>query len=146
MRNSKPRNGGSSKSRNGELPRRSALKTRRGGKRRQPREVQSPYREGKVDLPEGLQALHNLGRQGMCQWVGKAQELDQEARALELDAPTVPWAGLLRLGEDEEQDLDVWHQWTCVIPRGPCGSSILLACSKELIQQLRSCFSNLTVF
>src|SRR5271170_3171308 len=63
-----------SKRRELELPRRSALKMRRGGKRRQLRGVQSLYKEGEEDLREKPQARHSLRRLATCQWVAKAQE------------------------------------------------------------------------
>jgi hypothetical protein len=118
MLDNKPRSGESSKSRNGGLRRRSALKTRRGGKRRRLREHPSLRKEGKGDLPEGLRIRHSLRRQAMCRWAVRAQEADQEARALELGGPRVVLVRASRLVEDEEQELDVWHQ--CIfhdIPR-----------------------------
>lgn len=90
------------KSRNAELPRRSTLKMRRRGERRSLRGVQSLCKEGKADLLEGLQALRSLRRLAMCRWVGKAQEVDHEVRALERGAPRLVLVGVLGPGEDEE--------------------------------------------
>jgi len=113
----KPRSGESSKSRNGELRRRSVRKTRRGGKRRRLQELQSPHKEGKADLLEGPRTRHRLRRQATCLWAAKAQRADQEARALELGAPRVALAGVLGLVEEEEQEVDIWHHCISMIPK-----------------------------
>jgi hypothetical protein len=116
MLDNKPRSGESSKSRNGELRRQSVRKTRRGGKRRQLQELQSPHKEGKADQ-EGPRTRHRLRRQATCPWAAKAQRVDQEARALELGALRVALAGVLGLVEEEEQEVDVWHHCISMIPK-----------------------------
>jgi hypothetical protein len=93
-----------------ELPRRSALKMRRGGKRRQLRGVQSLYKEGEEDLREKPQARHSLRRLATCQWVAKAQERFQGVWAVERGAPPKWLWHLPRVSgseEDEEQELDI---------------------------------------
>jgi hypothetical protein len=107
MLDNKPRSGESSKSRNEELRRRSARKMRRGGKRRQLQELQTPRKEGRADLPEEPRTRHRLRHQATCLWAAKVQRPDQEARALELGAPRVALAGVLGLVEAEEQEVDV---------------------------------------
>jgi hypothetical protein len=107
MLENKPRSGESSKNRNGELRRRSVRKTRRGGKRRQLQELQSPHKEGKGNLLEGPRTRHRLRRQATCRWAAKAQRADQEGRALELGAPRVALAGVSGLVEEEGQEVDV---------------------------------------
>src|SRR4051794_39663515 len=113
MRDNKPQSGESSKSKNGELRRRSVRKTRRGGKQRQQQELQSHHKEGKADLPVGPRTRHRLRRQATCPWAAKAQKAGQEARALELGARQVALAGVLDLVEAEEQEVDVWHH--CIL-------------------------------
>ena len=130
MLDNKPRSGESSKSRNGELRRRSVRKTRRGGKRRPLQELRSLHREGKADLPEEPRTRHRLRRQATCPWAAKAQRADQEARALELGALRVALAGVLGLVEAEEQEVDVWHHCISMIPKALVGLSILLASSE----------------
>ena len=115
------------KSRNAELPWRSTLRMRRGGERRSLRGVQSPYREGKVDLLEEPQVRRSPRRLAMCRWVGKAQEADHEEWALERGAPRLALVGASGPEEDEEQGLDFDTSAFSVIPRGPGGPSILLA-------------------
>jgi hypothetical protein len=117
MLDNKPRSGESSKSRNGELRRRSVRKMRRGGKRRQLQELQNPHKEGKADLPEEPRTRHRLRHQATCPWAAKAQRAAQEARTLELGAPRVALAGVLGLVEAEEQEVDVWHHCISVIPK-----------------------------
>jgi hypothetical protein len=117
MLDNKPRSGESSKSRNGELRRRSVRKMRRSGKRRQLQELQNPHKEGKVDLLEEPRTRHRLRHQATCPWAAKAQRAAQEARALELGAPRVALAGVLGLVEAEEQEVDVWHYCISVIPK-----------------------------
>jgi hypothetical protein len=109
MLGNKPRNGESSRSRNGERRRRSVRKTRRDGKQRQLRKRQSRRKEAKVNLPEEPRTRHRPQRQATSPWAAKAQRADQEARALELGAPRVALAEVLRLVEAEEQEVDVWH-------------------------------------
>ena len=106
MLDNRPRSAESLKSRNSKLLRRSVLKMKRGGKRTQLRKLQKHYKEGRVDLLEGLLAQHSLQRKGMYLWVVRAPEADHEDRALELGARRVVLVRARGRAEDEEQDLD----------------------------------------
>ena len=114
MLDGKPRSVESLKSRNGELPQQSALKTRRGGKQTQPRQMQNHRNAGEGNLREGLRARHSLQHQAMCPLVGGAREAHQRARELGPGAQRVALVGAPRLAEDEEQELDTWHR--CIFP------------------------------